>query len=68
MPATFIRAPDADIKTVDILTDSMVDVAGAHSVQIEINKKSRVVHVNVNGVCLLRIQQIEVLEVNSRGR
>lgn len=64
----FIRATSVDDVSIRQLTEAMVDVAGAHSVQVEINKKARVLHINVNGVCLLRVQQIEVLEVTSSAK
>jgi hypothetical protein len=54
---TSLRANELDEDTFRSLTDAHVDVTGAKVVEVEYKKK--VLWVNVNGVCLLRICGIE---------
>lgn len=48
------------------LLDAQLDITGAEGVEVIVDYNRMVVHVNVNGLCVLRICQIERnnLEVN----
>jgi len=61
----YIRAPELNLETCNMLSDHHMDVTGAHNVQVMTDKKG-ILWVNVNGVCLLRICQIQHLEVNDQ--
>lgn len=57
-----IKASVADEATFKELLDAHVDITGAVVVEVKINRSTKVVHVNVNGVCVLRVCRICNLE------
>lgn len=46
------------------IMDASLDVTGAHHVEVQVNHINRVLHVNVNGVCLLRVCEIQNFHLN----
>lgn len=56
-----IRANDTSIATLDKITQAMVDVYAP--VAVEISICGRAIWVNVNGICLLRIQDAQLIRV-----
>lgn len=62
-----IFADQADPITLHRLTEAHVDITGAKAVEVITNYDRKVVHVNVNGVCVLRICRIEHLESETIG-
>jgi len=46
------------------LIENQIDVTGAKHVQIQTRFDGKVIWINVDGICLLRICQIENLEVD----
>lgn len=63
-----LTAVGLDDKTLQRLMDSHTDVTGAHLVQIQIRKDEKVIWINVNGVNLLRICEIDKLQVSHGNR
>lgn len=59
MPA--FRASELNDETWAKLTNCAVDITGAKAVDVVTNAEKTVVHVNVNGVCVLRVCRIENL-------
>lgn len=45
------------------LTDAMLDISRATHVQVEVREDKKVLWINVNGVCVLRVCAIENLEI-----
>ncbi len=56
-----IRANGLDSKTCDALIAAAVDITAPVAVNVVVNEMTRVVHVNINGVCVLRACQISDL-------
>jgi hypothetical protein len=46
----------------------MLDIAGAKLVEVEVSKDGKVIWINVDGICRLRICQIRAIEVKDRTR
>ena len=63
--STSFQANAADGATFDVLMANQLDVTGAVIVQVSASEgpRGKILHVNVNGVCLLRICQIQILEL-----
>lgn len=53
-----LQAGDHSVETYNALMDAQLDVTGAIAVDVLVDERRRVLHVNVNGVCLLRVGQI----------
>lgn len=58
-----ITAERLDLETLRVISDAQVDVTGAQGVHVHWNAKKTVIWVDVNGVNLLRICQIESLVI-----
>lgn len=43
----------------DALISNQMDVTGAEHVEVRIDRINKVIHINVNGICLLRICRIK---------
>jgi len=62
-----LRANDPESKMqMAALIDSQLDVTGATLVEVVADHKTSVLHVNVNGVCLLRICRVKNMIVDDR--
>ena len=61
MPSLTANKTDQD--TFDMLLANAIDITGAADVQVLFNKCTRTVHVNVNGVCVLRVYRAETMEL-----
>jgi hypothetical protein len=64
MPQNNLRAEVVNNETWNALIDAHTDVTGAAYVQVQIDRRHGVLHVNVNGVCLTRICQIKDFTVD----
>jgi hypothetical protein len=42
----------------------LLDITGAENVEVLIREDKKVIWINVNGLCRLRICQIKILEIN----
>lgn len=62
-----ITANNMDKETIDKLLEKHVDIKGAFGVEVSISRNKRTLHVNVNDVCILRIQDISFLNVDRKG-
>ena len=49
------------VGTYDLLCNHALDISGAEHVEVSVRGDNKVLWVNVNGVCVLRICQIEEL-------
>ena len=54
--------------TVEELMDAHLDITAPACVDIQIKENGRVIWVNVNGVCILRICRIPCLEVQDNRK
>lgn len=66
LPRMKLEASTPSDATFDALMDAHMDITGAKIVQVIVSPghgDGKVVHVNVNGVCALRVCRIEEVEV-----
>jgi hypothetical protein len=53
--------------TPEDIANSFVDVVEVDAVQVSINRSGGILYVNVNGICLLRICRIKLIDVEAVG-
>lgn len=62
-----LRALDTSPDTMTALANAFTDITGAEVVEVQIDFKRDVVHINVNGICVLRICRIKQIEERILG-
>jgi hypothetical protein len=65
MTRKLVRATNMDMETCDQLLEQMVDIRGAYSVEVIVTK-GKTLHVNINEVCVLRVQDINFVRIEKR--
>lgn len=56
-----------DLNTAQLITQHFMDITGAAHVEIIADRSGGTLHVNINGVCALRVCRIHELVVKTRG-
>lgn len=66
--ALALTADKLDKDTFDRLLESAVDITGAKHVEVVIDARRNVLHINVNSVCVLRVCRVEEFTVRQADK